>query len=87
VAEQEDWTASYGYSVSLVRGGGKPREDVIPGTFNGNNLNVRAEAAGFIRDNRADAVHSGFIGRRRFGLDQSFEQRFHVHGLEGKVEN
>ena len=66
----------------------KTGEDMIPPFGIRNNFRVCAEAAGFFRNNSAHAVHSGFIARGRFGFDQSFEKRFHVHGLslKGKVE-
>ena len=65
------------------------RNDMVSNTFNGSNLNVRAEAVGFVCNHRANAVYGGFVNRGRFGFNQSFKQgfRFHRSGLEREVEN
>ncbi len=41
-------------------------------------LDLCSQAAAFLRNERADAVHGGFVVRRGFGLDQPFEQGEHV---------
>ena len=41
----------------------KTRNDVVSSVHNGDNFNVRAEATGFVRYNRAEVVHSGFVSR------------------------
>jgi hypothetical protein len=63
---------STAYSTNIGRSE-KARDEVVTGFFDGNSLNVRTEAAGFVRYDCADAVNGRFIGRGRFGFDQSFE--------------
>jgi hypothetical protein len=40
----------------------KTGNEMITGFLDGNSFDVRAEAAGFVRHDRADAVHRVFIG-------------------------
>jgi hypothetical protein len=80
MAEEENSISllSLGAPFGDVKGSGvrasPTRDHMVPGLFNGDNFDLRAEAAGFLRHDRANSVHSSFIGRWRLAFDQSFEQ-------------
>jgi hypothetical protein len=52
---------------------------MIPCFFVWNDLNLRADCARFFGNDRTDAIHRGFIVRRRFGFDQTPEEGPCIH--------
>ena len=52
----------------------KACKNVVPSFHILNNVNIRAEFAAFLRDDRANAVNCGFVARRRFGFNELFEK-------------
>jgi predicted nuclease of predicted toxin-antitoxin system len=52
-------------------------EDVVTSFLIWNHLKLAAQLRAFLPDDFSDAVHGGFVVRRGFGLDESFQQVAH----------